>query len=68
MIEISLRAHWKRVNGTILKDQLLKKNAKIWGSGAEFSYLGIWGPKHKNRHNLNLQHDWNVIEGSLKAY
>ena len=68
MIGMSLKARWKRIEGTIMKHLSFSKKCKNLGVWAEFPYLGIWGPKLQNRHNLSLQHDWNVIEGSLEAY
>ena len=65
MIEISLRARWKRTNGTILKDQLFsKKMQKSGGLGPNFYILAFGAQNTKIlRHNLSLQHDLNFIEG-----
>ena len=46
---------------------IFQKSPNILGTGAEFPYLGIWGPKHKNGHSLSysyLSHwefVWNVL-------
>ena len=41
---------------------------KFLGLGPNFHIWAFGAQTHKNRHNLSLQHDWNVIEGSLEAY
>ena len=56
---LSTRPFWNLYN--------FQNTPKICGSGTEFPYLCIWGPKHKNRHSLSLLHHWKVVEGLLKA-
>ena len=41
------------------------KIIKIWESGAEFIYLGIWWPKHKNQHTFSLQQYWSYKQENV---
>ena len=69
----SLRQDWKVVEGSLelyLQDdsETLIVFKKCWGTGTEFPYLGICGPKYKNRHNLSFRQDCKAIQSLLEAY
>ena len=60
-------SHWGLVESVLMRQfwniDHFQKSAKIWGSVAEFPYLGIWGPKYKNRHNFSCR--WTNSETSI---